>query len=88
MDTIIDLKQLTTGYQSKHGNIAISSEISASLHKSEITCILGPNGAGKSTLLRTLCGFQKPLGGSVEIMGRKVETYSKAGELKNSILSL
>ncbi len=70
-DTIV-LDNLTTGY----GRKVVSDKLSATLRSRELTCLLGPNGAGKSTLLRTLCGFIAPLGGSVEVEGRKISALS------------
>lgn len=67
---------LSTGYSDKHGNSVVSDSLDESLYSGELTCLLGPNGAGKSTLLRTLAGFQKPLGGTVEIMGKDITRYS------------
>ena len=67
---------LTTGYHDRQGNRVISDRLDDALRSGELTCLLGPNGAGKSTLLRTLAGFQKPLGGSVEIMGRDITACS------------
>ncbi len=67
---------LSTGYQSKHGESVISSKLDESLYSAELTCLLGPNGAGKSTLIRTLAGFQRSLGGKVEVMGKDIAAYS------------
>lgn len=72
-DNII-LHNLTTGYK---GKAEISKNLSATLRSEELTCLLGPNGAGKSTLLRTLSAFQKPLGGSIEVLGSRLSSYSK-----------
>lgn len=69
-------KGLSTGYQDRHGESVVSDRLDDSLGSGELTCLLGPNGAGKSTLLRTLAGFQKPLGGSVEIMGKDIKEYN------------
>ena len=77
MDSTIEIRDVTTGYKSKRGAVEVSKSISASLRANELTCILGPNGAGKSTLLRTLCAFQSPLSGRIEIMGRDVQTFSR-----------
>lgn len=67
---------LSTGYRDKHGDSVISNSLDERLYPGELTCLLGPNGAGKSTLLRTLAGFQKPLKGTVEIMGKDITRYS------------
>ena len=44
------------------------------LEAGELVCLLGPNGSGKSTLLRTIAGMQRPLAGSVEILGHDVRS--------------
>lgn len=78
MEYNIELKNLSTGYRSRKATTFISSGLNAYLRKGELTCLLGPNGAGKSTLLRTLSGFQQPLSGSVEVMGRNISDYKPA----------
>ncbi|MFE4516464.1 ATP-binding cassette domain-containing protein [Kitasatospora sp. NPDC056783] len=40
--------------------------------------LLGPNGAGKSTLLRTLATVAPPLGGTLEVCGRPVDSEKSA----------
>lgn len=69
MKTILDLKNLTTGYASKFGSTTVTSDINAKLHRGELVCLIGPNGAGKSTLMRTISGSQKPLAGEVHLEG-------------------
>lgn len=71
----IEIKNLSTGYKVKKGEKVISRGLNASLNQCELTCLLGPNGAGKSTLLRTLCAFQKALGGDVEVLGKSIKKY-------------
>lgn len=69
----LSLLHLTTGY----GRHAVGTDLCATLHRGEMVCLLGPNGAGKSTLLRTLCGFQPPLAGRIEIDGRDAATLTR-----------
>ncbi len=79
MSTTISISNLTTGYStSRKGVVTVTENLTADLHSGELTCLLGPNGAGKSTLLRTLCGFQPPLGGEIEIEGKPLSAYSDA----------
>lgn len=80
----MELKNLTTGYITSRGRIAIQRDITAELKKGEFTCLLGPNGAGKTTLLRTLAGFMPPLGGSILIDGVNISLLSPA-ELSKKI---
>ena len=72
----IELKALTTGYRSKHGEHIVSKQITATLQAGELTCLLGPNGAGKSTLLRTLAAFQPPLSGEMLLDGQLLQEYT------------
>lgn len=76
-DSIIKIRDLSTGYAT--GTAAkkvVTSRLSGILYTRELTCLLGPNGAGKSTLLRTLAGFQHPISGDVEVMGKNIRDYS------------
>lgn len=76
--TTVEIRNLTTGYSTRHGLVEIEKDLTANLNSGELTCLLGPNGAGKSTLLRTLAGFQMPLRGVVMIHGRELRQYSQA----------
>ncbi len=57
-----------------YGNMAMRFDVS--IAASTITAIIGPSGSGKSTLLNLIAGFEKPLGGSIEIDGIDVTTLS------------
>ena len=67
----IRLENLVIGYETK----TVAEDINASLYSGELTCLIGPNGAGKSTLMRTICAFQKKLGGSIFIEGKELSDY-------------
>ncbi|MBR4802894.1 MAG: ABC transporter ATP-binding protein [Bacteroidales bacterium] len=67
----IRLENLVIGYETK----TVAEGINAFLNSGELTCLIGPNGAGKSTLMRTICAFQKKLGGSIFIEGRELSDY-------------
>ena len=73
---ILEVRDLTIGYALKKGNSIIAKEMNFSLSEGELVSLVGANGIGKSTLLRTLTGMQKPLGGSIFINGKKLESYS------------
>lgn len=72
----IRTKGLTTGYIIGRDRKSVTVGLDASLYSGTLVCLLGPNGAGKSTLLRTLAGFQKPLGGDIDIFGKSLRNYS------------
>lgn len=74
----IETFDLRIGYSLKGGKCKLVNEgLQLALKPGEVTCLLGLNGAGKSTLLRTLCGFQKPLGGSIHLQGKPLTDYSQ-----------
>lgn len=77
---MIELKNLSTGY----GRHTVSANLNATLQSGRLTCLLGPNGVGKSTLLRTLCGFQPPLEGRMEMDGKDMALLSRK-EMSRSI---
>ena len=72
----IHIRNLTTGYPGKGSTKIVAKDIDATISSGELTCLLGANGVGKSTLLRTLSAFQPPLGGEIEIMGKKLTEYT------------
>ncbi len=79
-----ELKELTIGYKTRKGIHTVATGISATIHGGALTCLLGENGVGKSTLLRTLSAFQPPLGGTIALDGRMLDSYDDA-ELAKTI---
>lgn len=64
---MIELRNLTIGYQQKGNRKVVASHINATLCSGRLTCLIGSNGIGKSTLLRTLSAFQPPLDGDIMV---------------------
>ena len=60
--------RLSAGY----GRRAVVHDVDLSVADGEFVAILGSSGCGKTTLLRTIAGFQKALGGRVELFGKDV----------------
>ncbi len=53
-------------------------DISFEVQGGEFVALVGSNGAGKSTLLNTLAGLVKPIAGTVEFDGHRIERRSPA----------
>jgi ABC-2 type transport system ATP-binding protein len=68
---MIQVQNLTKHYS----DLCAVNQISLAVRKGEIVGLLGPNGAGKTTTLRMLTGFLRPSAGSINIMGRDIETH-------------
>ena len=72
----IELRNLSIGYQTKHGIKTVATGINGTIRSGELTCLLGANGVGKSTLLKTLSSFQPKTGGEILLEGRELSEYS------------
>ena len=75
-DETIELRNLSIGYQTKHGIKTVATGIDGTIKSGELTCLLGANGVGKSTLLKTLSSFQPKTGGEILLEGRELSEYS------------
>ncbi len=73
MTEILNIKELSTGYQSASQRKIISKELNLSIKSGSFIALLGPNGCGKSTLLRTIAGLQKSMKGDININGINIQ---------------
>lgn len=73
---ILEVRNLSVGYSDKRNLTKIAENVNFALSKGELVGLVGANGIGKSTLLRTLTRMQRPLGGSIVLNGKPLETYS------------
>jgi zinc transport system ATP-binding protein len=62
MQSIIQLQNVTTGYDAK---IALK-DVSLNINTRDFLGIIGPNGGGKTTLVKVILGFLKPKQGQVK----------------------
>ena len=76
---LLQTKDLTIGY----GNYLVQKDLNLSAQDGQLICLIGTNGCGKSTLLRTLAGLQKPIHGSIFVLG---DSLLKLSAAKRSLL--
>ena len=62
---LLVIKDLHTGYNGVPVVRGLSLEVSAG----QVVSLLGANGSGKTTLLQTVCGFLRPMSGTIEVLG-------------------
>ena len=68
----------------RYGARELLAGASASFRRGEFTALIGRNGTGKSTLLRAMAGLGATGGGSIEIGGRSISSYT-AAELASTV---
>ncbi|MFQ5812236.1 MAG: ABC transporter ATP-binding protein [Anaerolineae bacterium] len=56
-----------------YGPIQILQDVNVEIHQGEIVCLLGGNASGKSTTLKTILGLVKPVRGTVEFRGERID---------------
>jgi ABC-2 type transport system ATP-binding protein len=62
-----------TGLVKRFGATTAVEGLDVTIDAGEVRGLLGPNGAGKTTLLRMLFGLIRPDGGTVELLGHRLD---------------
>ena len=70
---IIEVKNVRTVF----GEKVVHDGLNLTINEGEIYGLLGPSGCGKTTLLREMVLLQEIAGGSIEILGKRVENISE-----------
>jgi len=59
--------------------------VSFEVNEGEIVALVGANGAGKTTLLNTISGVVRPVSGSVQFLGRRMDGKEPASVVEQGI---
>lgn len=73
MSAIISVKNLTK----KFNQLTAVNDISFTVNEGDVYGFLGQNGAGKSTTIRMLLSLITPTNGTIEIVGKNLNTHRK-----------
>jgi len=72
MQPIIDIVNLSKGYNSRGMKVAALQNVSMSVEPGSFTTLIGPSGCGKSTILKIIAGIALPYDGDVRYKGQTV----------------
>jgi rhamnose transport system ATP-binding protein len=75
--TLLSLRGISKSF----GGVRALREVDLDLCAGEVHALVGENGAGKSTLIRVITGAHAPDSGVLEVLGRRVESYSPRAAL-------
>ncbi len=72
-DVVISIRELKKSF----GELAVLRGINIDVFKGENVVVLGRSGTGKSVLIKIIAGLLKPDNGTVNVLGKEVETLSE-----------
>lgn len=75
--TIIQTKNLKMYYDVGGNTVKALDGVDVSIYKGEFLCVAGRSGSGKTTFLNMLAGLDRPTGGSIEILGKRLENMDE-----------
>ncbi len=67
------------------GSLVAVDRLDLKVPAGSIFGLLGPNGAGKTTTFSMICGFVKPSGGTVAVLGFPIEKFPHASGLLSAL---
>jgi iron complex transport system ATP-binding protein len=71
------------GVEAGYGTRRVLHGVSTAFARGQVTGIVGPNGAGKTTLFRAALGLMEASAGSVSILDRPLERWSRVALARN-----
>ena len=70
--TLLSLKNISKVYNSNVGNFEVFKEINLQINENENIFLFGPSGCGKSSLLNIISCLDKPDGGEISFLNKKL----------------
>jgi NitT/TauT family transport system ATP-binding protein len=69
----IEATGVNHAYEGRDGWVRALEGFEIAIPRNEFLCLLGPSGCGKSSFLRIVTGLMKPLEGTVQLDGKRIE---------------
>ena len=82
--TLLSLQNISKIYNSNIANFEVFKEINFEINENENVFLFGPSGCGKSSLLNIISGLDKPDGGEISFLNKKLSN-NHHDFLKNDI---
>jgi len=76
-DIVLQAENLTKTYTSAGKNLTVLDKVSFQAEQGTSLSIIGPSGSGKTTLLGLCAGLDVPTGGTISLMGFKLNAMSE-----------
>ena len=82
--TLLSLQNISKIYKSNIGNFEVFKDINFEINENKNVFLFGPSGCGKSSLLNIISGLDKPDGGEISFLNKKLSN-NHHDFLKNDI---
>jgi putative ABC transport system ATP-binding protein len=79
MDKVIETRALCKTYHQNGVTVEALRGVDLQVTSGEFVAVMGPSGCGKSTLLHMLGGLDRPTGGEVIVVGRRMDALNESG---------
>lgn len=81
-NSIISTHELKKYYTVGENTVKALDGVNITINKGEFICIAGRSGSGKSTLLNMLAGLELPTSGTVQVVGKRLESMNEKARIR------
>ena len=78
MTALIDIRDLSKTYTRGKQKVEVLHHIDLQVQQGDFLALMGPSGSGKTTLLNLIGGLDAPTGGSLTVVGERIDQFSGA----------
>jgi len=77
---LVEIRGVTKVYHRGRERVEVLHGVDLDIPRGDFVALMGPSGSGKTTLLNLIGGLDTPTGGSIVVLGRRIDRLS-GGEL-------